>query len=93
MVIRFESEVQAAFHKAVKSNQELGRLLRFLVNPVALAAYVLAGWRLGADMNWTGEFFISSGLLSHWQVWLALGIGIQVGGSYLNRIQDQQIVS
>lgn len=56
------------------------------MTPVALAGYVLAGWRLGADMNWTGEFFISNGFLSHWQVWLALAIATQFSGIYLDRL-------
>jgi hypothetical protein len=28
-------------------------------------------------MQWTNEFAIREGLLSHWQVWLAIGIVIQ----------------
>lgn len=85
MVIKLEPEVLATWQKALKSNQEVGRLLRYLINPIAVAGYTLAAWRLGSDLSWTGEFFISSGLLSHWQVWLALAIGAQIGGAYLNR--------
>jgi hypothetical protein len=64
-------------------------LFRYLLKPVALLAYVLAGWRLGADMNWTGEFFISKGLLSHWQVWLALAIGTQITAAHLAPRADE----
>ncbi len=89
MLIKFEPEIQATLHKALRTNQEVGRLLRYLINPVAVAGYTLAAWRVGSDLNWTGEFFISTGLLSHWQVWLALALGAQVGGAYLNRIAEE----
>jgi hypothetical protein len=45
----------------------------------------LACWRLGSDMKWTGEFAISQGIFSHWQVWLAMAIVLQLVASLLNR--------
>ncbi len=56
-----------------------------LMTPIALMAWALAGWRVASDMNWTGQFAIGSGLLSHWQVWIALGIAIQFGSFLLQR--------
>ena len=47
-------------------------MLGYLMTPIALVGYVLALWRLGADMNWLDEFFIRQGLFSRWQVWLAI---------------------
>ena len=38
-------------------------VLGHLMTPVALVGYVLAFWRLGADMNWLDEFFIRQGLV------------------------------
>ena len=90
MVTKLEPEIRNAWEKAMRSNQEVGRLLRYLITPIAVAAYTLAAWRMGSDLNWTGEFFIESGLLSHWQVWLALAIGVHFGGSYLNRVAAGQ---
>ena len=86
MVIRIEPEVHATLEKALKSKTEVAQIARYLMTPVALATYTLAAWRLGADMNWTGEFFVSKGLFSHWQVWLGLAIATQAGGAYLDRI-------
>jgi hypothetical protein len=40
---------------------------------------------LCADLGWTGNFFIGSGLLSHWQVWIALAIATQAASVNLNR--------
>jgi hypothetical protein len=40
---------------------------------------------LGADLNLTGQFAISRGLFSHWQVWLALGAAMQAASAVLSR--------
>jgi hypothetical protein len=63
-----------------------GPLAAHLLTPVALTSYVLAFWRFGADMNWLGEFFVSKGLLSRWQVWLLLGAITQATAHQLNRL-------
>jgi hypothetical protein len=41
-----------------------------LLMPSALIAFTLAFWRITADLHLTSDFFIASGLWSHWQVWL-----------------------
>ena len=43
--------------------------LSFLVRGLGLAAGVLGVWRLGNDPGWTQQFFIASGVWSHWQMW------------------------
>jgi hypothetical protein len=53
--------------------------------PTALAAGVLAFWRIAADLNWTSSFAITSGIFSHWQVWLAAAVALQVCARALNR--------
>lgn len=60
-------------------------VLRFLLTPLAAIAGALGIWRLGTDPGWTNGFFIAQGFLSHWQVWLAAAIGIQVLAFGLNR--------
>ncbi len=56
-----------------------------LLTPAAVMACALAVWRLGADMQWTGEFAISEGLFSHWQVWIAMAAALEVCAIALNR--------
>jgi len=56
-----------------------------LLSPVALIAAVMAFWRFGADAGWTDTFVVSDGLMSHWQVWLAIAIGIQWMSMRLDR--------
>ena len=46
---------------------------------------MLAFWRIAADLNWTSSFAISSGLFSHWQVWLAAAVALQLCARALNR--------
>jgi hypothetical protein len=52
-------------------------MIPMLLSPVALIAAIMAFWRFGADAGWTESFVVSGGLMSHWQVWLAMAVGIQ----------------
>jgi hypothetical protein len=56
-----------------------------LLAPASLLAFVLAAWRLGADLGFAGEFAIGQGFFSHWIVWAAIGIGIQCFANSVNR--------
>ena len=69
-------------------------VLGSLMTPFVLTGYVLAFWRLGADLNWLGEFFITKGLLSRWQVWLAIAIATQLLANQLNRLgsRDGEVI-
>jgi len=60
-------------------------MIPMLLSPVALIAAVMAFWRFGADAGWTDTFVVSDGLMSHWQVWLAMAIGIQWMSMRLDR--------
>jgi hypothetical protein len=55
------------------------------LSPASAVALLLALWRLGSDLNWTGRFAISQGLFSHWQVWLAMAVLLQVVAWMLQR--------
>jgi hypothetical protein len=66
-------------------NQHSALVLAALLSPAALVASVLALWRIAADLNVTNSFAIPSGLFSHWQVWLAAAVLLQVCSRVLNR--------
>ena len=84
MLVRLSPAGAPGLIQAFKSkNHEMAPLFRYLLKPVALVAYVLSIWRLGADLNWTGDFFIANGLFSHWQVWLALAVATQLTATHL----------
>ena len=48
-------------------------------------AFVLSMWRLGSDLGFARSFAIHTGILSHWQVWLAISVAIQFLAVILNR--------
>lgn len=81
--IRLGRQPKPALKKA--RNRRIALAIAALLTPAALAALVLAIWRLGADMNLTGSFAIPSGLFSHWQVWMGAAVLLQVCSLALNR--------
>jgi hypothetical protein len=66
-------------------------LLGFLLTPVAVVVGGIGAWRFGADAGWTNAFFITDGVLSHWQIWCVFAIVMQAGAYSLNRrIADRE---
>jgi len=61
---------------AVAQWNEAFNLMLDLLRPASLIAFLLAAWRLSADLGWTNAFLFSEGFLYHWQVWMALGFGM-----------------
>ncbi|HEY6391688.1 MAG TPA: hypothetical protein VIX89_10445 [Bryobacteraceae bacterium] len=75
-----------------RKNQHVALALASLLTPAAVAACVLAFWRLTADFKATGAFPIANGLFSHWQVWLAGAATLQAASILLNRYGNSQPV-
>jgi hypothetical protein len=88
--IRFVAGRKAS-HKNRKK-QRVALELAALMTPAAVMALVLAVWRLAADLKLTGEFPITAGVLSHWQVWLAAAALIQLGAIALIRYGKAEAV-
>ena len=63
--------------------RQLANILVTLLTPAAVIAFVMAVWRVGQDIGFTGAFVVGGGLFSHWQVWLALAIALQALSSTL----------
>jgi hypothetical protein len=55
-------------------------------------ACVLTLWRLAADLSVTGQFPITDGLFSHWQVWLTVAATLQFSAILLNRYGKAEAV-
>ena len=64
-------------------SRQLADVLVALLTPAAVVALVMALWRVGADLGWAGAFLIADGFFSHWQVWIALSIGLKLLSSTL----------
>ncbi|MFL6465088.1 MAG: hypothetical protein ACJ73N_11855 [Bryobacteraceae bacterium] len=43
-----------------------------LLTPLALLSFTVSFWGFAAEFRWASGFFITAGIFSHWQVWLAL---------------------
>jgi hypothetical protein len=71
-----------------RKNQRLALAAAALLTPAALMAFVLGLWRIAADLQWTSDFAIADGLLSHWQVWIASAVFLQFVTWLLNRYGD-----
>ena len=85
MLVRIHLKRGPRIQPRAGMNRRLALALAVLLTPAALMAAALACWRLAADMNWAGEFAISSGPFSHWQVWIGAAAILQVAASKLNR--------
>jgi len=66
-------------------DKQLANVLVALLTPASVLALAFGLWRLGADLEWTGEFPISNGLFSHWQVWIALALSLKLTAPALRR--------
>ena len=75
--------------EAILKQRKFAPVVGYFLIPMALVSYVLALWRLGADLNWLDEFFIHQGILSRWQVWLAIAIATHLIANQLNRIGSE----
>jgi hypothetical protein len=69
--------------RTVVSSEAAMNVLPALLSPAAVVALVLGLWRVSADLGWTEEFLIANGFFSHWQVWIALAIVLQVAAASL----------
>jgi hypothetical protein len=77
------TKLHSSFQQTIAASAKAADLMVMLVTPVAVIALVLGLWRLTADLGWTDSFLISDGFFSHWQVWMALAIGLKIGASVL----------
>jgi hypothetical protein len=85
MIVRIKLRVGPRLAANRNLDSKLAYALASLLTPAAVLCIVVGLWRLLADLNITEEFAIQGGLLSHWQVWLALGVAVQLASVYLDR--------
>src|SRR5262245_12148528 len=66
-------------------NRHVALAVGSLLTPASVLASVLGLWRIGADLKWTADFAISTGLFSHWQIWFATAALLQLCSRVLHR--------
>ncbi|MEI9814210.1 MAG: hypothetical protein WDO18_16885 [Acidobacteriota bacterium] len=74
--------------KLVRRHRSQGRELVMvassLLTPTCVMAYVLAFWRLAADIGLAGDSGLR-GVFSHWQLWIVLAVALQATSRILAR--------
>jgi hypothetical protein len=64
---------------------EVAPALAGILSLISVSCFALAAWKILFDVGWAGPFFVSSGLFSHWQIWLAGTVGAQLLSFRLSR--------
>jgi hypothetical protein len=85
MIVRIKLRAGPLISSQRNLDSKLAFAVAGLLTPAAVLSIVVALWRLLADAKVAEQFVIEKGLLSHWQVWLALGILLQSLSVYLDR--------
>jgi hypothetical protein len=85
MIVRIKLKPGPAISNQRNLDSKLALAVASLLTPAAVLSLVVALWRVLADAKIAEEFAIEQGLMSHWQVWLALGILLQSLSVYLDR--------
>jgi hypothetical protein len=85
MVIRIRFGRGPKVGKKSPSQRRIALAFSALLTPAAVMAFALGCWRLAADLNLAGSFAISTGLFSHWQVWLGGAAALQLCAHVLTR--------
>src|SRR5437870_5236896 len=67
MVIRIRLRTR---HSILDFQSQVALALAALFAPSALLAFTICFWSFAAELGLVGEFYITAGIFSHWQVWL-----------------------
>jgi hypothetical protein len=85
MLVRIRFGKGPQVERKARKNRRVALAVAAMLTPAALMAAALGVWRIAADLSWTGSFAISSGLFSHWQVWLGGAALLQLASRLLAR--------
>ena len=85
MVVRIRFGHGPKVERKRHKNKRVALAFAALLTPASLMASALGMWRIAADLKWAGDFAITTGFFSHWQVWLGAAIALQLCARALNR--------
>ena len=77
MIVRIRFGPGRLVSNRAGKNGRAARMLASLLSLFAISFGILGFWRLGQDLDFLGNFVFPSGLLSHWQVWIAAAAATQ----------------
>jgi hypothetical protein len=92
MIVRIRLSSGIRVRQKRRKNQHVALAFASLLTPAAVMACVLALWRLAADLSFTGQFPITDGLFSHWQVWITVAGVLEFTAILLNRYGKAEAV-
>jgi hypothetical protein len=59
--------------------------LAMILTLLSVSCFALSAWKFLSDLGWAGGFFIGQGVFSHWQIWIALAVAVQLVSFRLSR--------
>lgn len=77
MVVRIRFGRGPVVTRRKGKNSRIATLAASLLTMASLGFASLGLWRVGADLDWAGQFVFANGMLSHWQVWIGAAVAIQ----------------
>jgi hypothetical protein len=72
-------------HPAPAAASEAASTLASLLSPLTALCVAIGCWRLAQDLGLAGNFFVETGVFSHWQPWVGLALLLWLAGRRLNR--------
>jgi hypothetical protein len=85
MVVRIRFGKGLRVGKKRRKNRRMALAAAAMLTPAAFLVGVVGLWRVSSDLGIASGFAISSGVFSHWQVWLATAVLLQLCARLLNR--------
>ena len=85
MLVRIPFARRPLVHKGKVTDVRTVQAVATLLTPISIACVLMGAWKVGADMDWAEPFAIDKGIFSHFQVWFALGAGVQAASWRLAR--------
>lgn len=77
MVVRIRLGRGAVVSRRAGKNSRIARVMATVLTLVSISLGSFGLWRVGTDLGWAGDFVFTSGILSHWQVWIGAAAGVQ----------------
>jgi hypothetical protein len=77
MVVRIRFGRGRTVERRSGKNGRAARLVASVLTLIAICLAVFGVWRVAEDLGWAGDFVITEGLFSHWQVWIGAAILLQ----------------
>ena len=84
MNVRIRFDPGRPLRRSPGKNRQSALAMGALLGLASLMPYSLGLWRLASDLGISGEFGLN-GIFSHWQLWIGLGITMNVAAVTLNR--------